>query len=100
MAPNDNDHRDDEESYNYNSSSDDDEEDDLFDFDCGLPTSYSNINNNRRNEDRRRGAVHSKRVTVNSLKQSLALSLGGPSEQAEQILQLGTDEAAKEYGCK
>ena len=97
MAPNDNDHRDDEESYNYNSSSDDDEEDDLFDFDCGLPTSYSNINNNRRNEDRRRGAVHSKRVTVNSLKQSLALSLGGPSEQAEQILQLGTDEAAKEW---
>ena len=68
-----------------------------FDFDCGLPTSYSNINNNRRNEDRRRGAVHSKRVTVNSLKQSLALSLGGPSEQAEQILQLGTDEAAKEW---
>ena len=95
MAPNDNDHRDEEESYNYNSSLD--EEDDLFDFDCGS-TSYSNTNNNNRhNEDRRRGAVHSKRVTVNSLKQSLALSLGGPSEQAEEILQLGNDEAAKEW---
>ena len=87
MAPNDNDYRDVEESYNYNYSSEEEEEeeDDLFDFDCG------------RNEDRRRGAVHSKRVTVNSLKQSLALSLGGPPEQAEEILQLGNDEAAKEW---
>ena len=96
MAPNDNDHQNEEESYNNYNTSPDEVEDDLFDFDCRLPT-YSDINNNRCNEDRRRGAVHSKRVTVNSLKQSLALSLGGPSEQAEEILQLGNDEAAKEW---
>ena len=111
MAPNENDHRDVNESYNYNSSSDDDEEEDLFVM-SSLDQRRGALLSRHRTEDQRRGAMHSNRFTVNSLKQSLKLqgSFGDNNcsdskkirkrrvtQEAEDLLQLGTDESAKDW---